>query len=300
MEDIHHYHDKTYKLLFSHPKIIKDLLTGFIEEDFVKDVDFDKIQKLGTSYVSDTFKERETDLILKLDLKGETAYLYALIEFQSSPDKYIALRVLSYMLLFYEDLIATGQVKDKLPPVFPLVIYTGEQKCNAPLNIEELIEQPYKRLRKYVPCFTYHMLDLHGLKEEQLSNLYRLDNILAAFFNLVTKIRTEEIIEAEKILIEMVDFTSELGRFIKIWLGTYLKKHNIPFNLDAQGGSPMLATAIKNSIHEAQEKGIEEGIEKGVEKGKLDTAKKMLSKNYPLEEIAEVTGLSLEEIKKIQ
>ena len=41
---------------------------------------FDKIQKLGTSYVSDTFKERETDLILKLDLKGETAYLYALIE----------------------------------------------------------------------------------------------------------------------------------------------------------------------------------------------------------------------------
>jgi len=91
MEDIHHYHDKTYKLLFSHPKIIKDLLTGFIEEDFVKDVDFDKIQKLATSYVSDTFKERETDLILKLDLKGETAYLYALIEFlrnverQSSP-----------------------------------------------------------------------------------------------------------------------------------------------------------------------------------------------------------------------
>jgi len=28
MEDIHHYQDKTYKLLFSHPKIIKDLLRG--------------------------------------------------------------------------------------------------------------------------------------------------------------------------------------------------------------------------------------------------------------------------------
>ncbi len=296
MEEIHHYHDKTYKLLFSHPKIIKDLLTGFIDEDFVKDVDFDKIQKIGTSYVSDTFKERETDLILKLDLKGKTAYLFALIEFQSSLDKYIALRVLSYMLLFYEDLISTGQIKDKLPPVFPLVIYTGEQKCSVPLNIDELIEQPYKRLKKYVPGFNYHMLDLHGLKEEQLSSLYRLDNILAAFFNLVTKVNTEEIIEAEKILIEMVDFTGELGRFIKIWLGTYLKKHNIPFNIDMKGGNPMLATAIKNTIHEAQER----GIEKGIEKGKLDTAKKMLSKNYPLEEIAEVTGLSLEEIKKIE
>ena len=54
----------------------------------------------------------------------------------------------------------------------------------------------------------------------------------------------------------------------------------------------MLATAIKNSIQEAEEEGKLEG--------KLDIVKKMLSKNYPLEEIAEVTGLSLEEIKKIQ
>ncbi|HPZ08808.1 MAG TPA: hypothetical protein PL110_11880 [Candidatus Eremiobacteraeota bacterium] len=89
-----------------------------------------------------------------------------------------------------------------------------------------------------------------------------------------------------------MDFTSEPGRFIKIWLGTYLKKHNIPFNIDLEGGSPMLATAIKNSIQEAEEEGKLEG--------KLDIVKKMLSKNYPLEEIAEVTGLSLEEIKKIQ
>ncbi|HPZ08801.1 MAG TPA: transposase [Candidatus Eremiobacteraeota bacterium] len=53
----------------------------------------------------------------------------------------------------------------------------------------------------------------------------------------------------------------------------------------------MLATAIKNSIEEAKEEGKLEG--------KLEIVKKMLSKNYPLEEIAEVTGLSLEEIKKI-
>ena len=54
----------------------------------------------------------------------------------------------------------------------------------------------------------------------------------------------------------------------------------------------MLATAIKNSIQEAKEEGKLEG--------KLDTIKKMLSRHYPLEEIAEVTGLSLEEIKKLQ
>ncbi|MEQ8222014.1 MAG: hypothetical protein ABRQ37_06900 [Candidatus Eremiobacterota bacterium] len=64
----------------------------------------------------------------------------------------------------------------------------------------------------------------------------------------------------------------------------------------------MLATAIKNSIQEARENGIENGIKKGITKGKLESkleiVKKMLSRNYPLEEIADLTGLPLEEIKK--
>jgi predicted transposase/invertase (TIGR01784 family) len=298
MDNIHHFEDKTYKQLFSHPKIVKDLLTGFIKKEFVKDVDFEKVEKIGASYVSETFKERETDLILKLDMKGEEAYLYLLVEFQSTSDKYIALRVLSYMLLFYEDLIKTKQVKDKLPPVFPMVIYTGDSNYNAPLSIEELISQPYKRLQKYVPSFTYHKLDLHELEDNKLTELWRLNNVLAAFFNLVRQIEPEKIIEAEKILSSITDFNTELGRFIRLWLSAYFHKHNIPFEINPEGGSDMLATGIKNIIKNAEE-AEERGMERGKAEEKIEIVRNLLNINMPVEQIALVTGLSVEEIQKL-
>lgn len=48
------------------------------------------------------------------------------------------------------------------------------------------------------------------------------------------------------------------------------------------------------------EKGIEKGMEKGIEKGKIEIIKKMLTKKIPIEEIHEMTGISIEEIKKLK
>lgn len=33
---IHNSHDHSYKLLFSHPEMVRDLLTGFVKEDWVE------------------------------------------------------------------------------------------------------------------------------------------------------------------------------------------------------------------------------------------------------------------------
>jgi predicted transposase/invertase (TIGR01784 family) len=55
---------------------------------------------------------------------------------------------------------------------------------------------------------------------------------------------------------------------------------------------------------EGMEKGMEKGIEKGITEGrseeKIDLAKKMLSKNYPLSDISSLTGLSVTELQKLK
>lgn len=38
---------------------------------------------------------------------------------------------------------------------------------------------------------------------------------------------------------------------------------------------------------------------KGLAKGRIDTAKKMMEKGYPLEDISDVTGLTIEEIRSL-
>ena len=52
-------------------------------------------------------------------------------------------------------------------------------------------------------------------------------------------------------------------------------------------------------IREGTEIGIKQGIEQGKKKNKIEIAKKMKDENFKIEDIAKITGLSIEEIKKI-
>ena len=57
-------------------------------------------------------------------------YVYLLLEFQSTVDRFMAVRILSYVGLLYQDLIRSGQLtaSGQLPPVLPLVLYNGVRR----------------------------------------------------------------------------------------------------------------------------------------------------------------------------
>lgn len=58
---------------------------------------------------------------------------------------------------------------------------------------------------------------------------------------------------------------------------------------------------IQNSLlSEARENGINDGISKGVSQEKVSIAKNMLNKNMSIEDISDITGLSVEEINKLK
>jgi len=55
----------------------------------------------------------------------------------------------------------------------------------------------------------------------------------------------------------------------------------------------------ENSIAYAEEKAEERGIEKGIEKNTRETALKMIKSGLDIKLIANITGLSVEEIQKL-
>ena len=58
---------------------------------------------------------------------------------------------------------------------------------------------------------------------------------------------------------------------------------------------------IQNSLlSEAKEEGMEQGYTSGINDGIKQTAKNMLNKNMPLEDISDITGLSIEEINELR
>ena len=56
----------------------------------------------------------------------------------------------------------------------------------------------------------------------------------------------------------------------------------------------------KHAVEKAYKKGYEEGIAKGEKKASKKVALKLLAHNFPIDEIADITGLSIDEIKKLE
>ena len=113
-------YDSAYKALFSNPSIFAQMVKGFVEEDFVQELKTEHFKKLeNRSFISPEFLEREADLIYHVALDERDIYFYILMEFQSTPDKRMPVRLFSYLMLFYEQMIKHSQ-KGMLPAVFPL------------------------------------------------------------------------------------------------------------------------------------------------------------------------------------
>ena len=114
-------HDEGYKSLFSHPEVVRDLLIGFVHEDWVEQLDMDTLEKVSSQYISDELLKRDNDILWRVRCGENWIYVYILLEFQSTPNKWMALRVLSYICLLYQGLLKNKSnltCNGKLPPCF--------------------------------------------------------------------------------------------------------------------------------------------------------------------------------------
>ena len=89
-------HNNSYILLFSHKEMVRDLLLGFVKEDWVQQLDLESLERVGSSYVSDDLRDRHDDIVWKVKWGREWLYVYLLVEFQSTVDVYMPLRVMVY------------------------------------------------------------------------------------------------------------------------------------------------------------------------------------------------------------
>ena len=61
----------------------------------------------------------------------------------------------------------------------------------------------------------------------------------------------------------------------------------------------LLSEAKEEGISQGYTSGINDGISKGENKKSIEIAKNMLKKNMSIEDISDITGLSIEEINKL-
>ena len=102
-------HDSGYKKLFSNKTIFRQLLLTFVDEPWVAQLDFDDCETIDKSFVSDHYKETESDIIYRVRWLDQDIYIFILIEFQSTVDRFMALRILNYITNFYMDYLRANR-----------------------------------------------------------------------------------------------------------------------------------------------------------------------------------------------
>ena len=67
----HNQHDNSYKSLFSHPEMVRDLIVGFLPAELVQDFDMNSLERQNGNYVTDDLRERKNDIIWRVRFKGK-------------------------------------------------------------------------------------------------------------------------------------------------------------------------------------------------------------------------------------
>jgi len=245
-------HDQCYKLLFSQRALVKDLLCGFVHEDWVPRVDFSTLEKVNNEYISNELLKRSNDLVWRLRLADdEWLYVYVLLEFQSRNDHWMALRLMTYVGLLYQDLIKSGQLLQgqRLPPVFPVVIHNGATPWKAPLELEELVASAPDSID----------LECGASPDAVLQVIARLKARLSPAEN-----RT--IADAFKVWIEAVLFKR------------FFSEEDIPHLDTFEEVTTVLAERVDQWREEIQAKALQQGLERGIERGRLEGEVRLLTK----------------------
>jgi predicted transposase/invertase (TIGR01784 family) len=310
------HHDHSYKLLFSHPEMVKDLLTGFVKEAWVSQLDFSTLEKVSGSYVTDELRDREDDIIWRVRWGDDWLYVYLLLEFQSNVDRFMAVRIMSYLGLLYQDLIRQKALtpSGKLPPVLPVVLYNGEERWRAAHNVSELVERVPGGLERYRPELSYLLLDEGAIVvSPDWSDETR--NVAAALFRLEHNRDEQDMLDVLGRLVEWLKAPGQTGlrRAFVVWMRRVMLPHRAPgvelpeFNhlQDLHEVHDMLAERIKKWPERWIEEGRQEGEQLGIEKGERlhaeKTARNLIARTEMDDAmIAEIAGLPIEDVVRLR
>ncbi len=185
---------------------------------------------------------------------------------------------MTYIGLLYQDLIKSKQtlLDKRLPPVFPVVLYNGEQRWTAATELKDLIVTLPGGLEHYLPALKYLILD-EGAYDPQ--TLTPLKNLVAAIFRLENSRSYEDIIEVISNLIEWLSTPEQtrLRRSFSIWINRVLQ----PPGQSAQPKSNLNdLVEIKTMIAQRIPQWIQEGEQRGEARGEAKTLLKQLDLKF--------------------
>ena len=301
---IHNPHDKLVKKFLGDKKVASDLLKNHLPAHVLGKLDLSKLQATSETAIDEEWKEFHNDIVFHCQTNtGEDAYIYALIEHQSTPDRFMPLRLLRYKLNIVGKYLDAKKRPDKIPNIVALVIYNGEGKYPYAKDVFSCFRNA--DLAKSDITNPMNLLDLAELPAEEITRMGGADAVLKLLLkfgrqrDFIQKIHQAmescpEIFVSlsENQIVVLYEYSLCVGK------GTKENANTMKEAIQRTYGESK-ATKIFSLADYFKQEARQEGMEKGKQEGKIEIAKQMLSKGVDRALICDVTGLSAKEVEAL-
>ena len=295
--------DFVFKLVFGDTRRV-DLLTAFLQA--VLDLPAEEYKKV-TIVDPNVRKEYNKDKAGILDVKIHTKSGTVIdVEIQVEPDAPLEKRVLFYQAKMLTEQIGEGNDYDVIKPVISVIItdfhlianskayhhrfrfYDAKNKIELTsvqeINTLELTKLPTKS--DETDLFDWMML-IRAKSEEEYDMLAEKKPIFKKVVAVVKKLSADEEarMEYDKHELWRMDYAATM--------------RNATRKGKARGLEEGLAKGLAKGRAEGRAEGKVEGKAEGKAEGKMETARMMKSKGFSIADIADITGLTKEEIEGV-
>ena len=282
--------DIVFQTLFTRGKesITKSLIENILKIKINK-LDLDKNKDLLNGNTKD--KNGRLDLRAVIDDNVECN-----IEIQLSTHKKMLERFLYYWAKIYTANLERGEDYEKLRKTISIIIVNENieqfREIKKACTKWRITEENYKNMI-LTDYFQVVIIELSKATEEYKNN--KEDGMLQWMMFL----DNPEDVEVKKIMENNKEIKEAKNELDKISQDEIMRRILLKEKLMRMDMKQMEKEAVEEGMKKGMEKGIEKGKIEGKKKEKIETAKRMLEKNIPIETIIEVTQLTEKEINEI-
>lgn len=306
-------HDATFRQFLSQPTIARDFMALHLPAEFLALCDLDTLKLESGAFVEEDLRQYFSDILYSLKTTSrDDGYIHVLIEHQSSPDRHMAFRLMRYAIAAMQRHLDAGH--KKLPLVIPVLFYSGK-RSPYPYSTRWLDEFSVPAYASRLYSNAFPLVDVTVIPDEDIVG----HRSMAALTLLQKHIHQRDLAElidklapvilagylSSSQVISLVNYLLQAGETADADLFVRTLAQRVPQHEDA------LMTIAQQLEQKGIEKGLEEGLQLGEQRGLVKgrsegersaaqkIARTMLQNGLPHSLVAEMTGLSEDDLAQI-
>ena len=269
MADLPNAHDALFRAAFEDPSLAAAFLRDHLPNRIAALLDVTRPEKIDGSFVDEALSGSQSDALYKVRTRfGTPVYCYLLIEHKSTPDTGLPLQLAHYMIRIWRRHVNEHgvSIRQKLPPIVPLVLYAGERRWTVPDGLGEMITGPAELA--FLPGASYILRNIGEIPVAALSRNAMLRSVLIT----MRREAMDHLADVVKSLPKGSDLRKQVFKYIN---ETYkdVGLEDIMAELRRLGAYDMEAYmgTIAQTMHaEGKAEGLAEGLAAGLAEGKAE------------------------------